>query len=167
MDAFRASDRTVGAIVGVGTLLYLIAAWRIPAFSLGTVPIQSRAFPLGLGALLLVLSGVLVARPGDHVEEDGDEPAAGDRPIRHRTSDPRREVFVLLAGAAVYVAAFLPLGFVLATVLYIIATAWWFAYERPVVTAVVAVALAAGTQVAFAQLLGVRLPSGVLAPLGL
>lgn len=167
MDTFRASDRTVGAIVGVGTVLYLIAAWRIPAFSLGTVPVQSRAFPLGLGAVLLVLSAILVARPGEHVDEDGDDPMVGDRPIRHRTSDPRREVLVLLAGAAVYVAAFVPLGFVLATVLYIIATAWWFAYERPVVAAFVAVALAVGTQVAFAQLLDVRLPSGVLAPLGL
>lgn len=169
MHAFRVSDRTLGTAIGAATFLYLIAAWRIPAFSLGTVPVQSRAFPLGLGSVLLVLSAILVARPGAPAEDqdEHDGPVTGGTSIRHRTADPRREVLVLLAGAAAYVVAFLPLGFVLATVIYVVATAWWFAYERLVVAAVVAVLLAVGTQLAFAQLLSVRLPSGVLAPLGL
>lgn len=167
MESFRASDRTLGVVIGAATIAYLVAAWRIPAFSLGTVPVQSRAFPLGLGAVLLTLSVVLVLRPGTPPVDEDDDARPDDHAIDHRTADSRVEVLVLMAGAAAYIAALVPLGFVLATALYVIATAWWFSYGRPGVAFAVGAGLAVGTQLAFAQLLSVRLPSGILAPLGL
>ncbi|MFA9432504.1 tripartite tricarboxylate transporter TctB family protein [Egicoccus sp. AB-alg2] len=173
MDTFRVTDRTIGLVVGVLATVYLVAAWRITAFSLGNVPVQSRAFPLGLGLALLTMSLVLVTRPSAATaaddDEDGDVPAttpAEARPIPHRTDDDRVEVAVLLLGAVAYVVAFVPLGFVVSTILYVVAMAWWFSQARLWVAFVVASVLAVGGQFAFAELLRVRLPGGLLAPLG-
>jgi putative tricarboxylic transport membrane protein len=177
MDAFRVSDRVLGAVATVGAAIYLAIAWNIPAFALGTVPIQSRTFPIGLGALMLILGlgligkDLVVRTPGNgEGETDTDEPrqgSSGDEIVVARLADPRLEVLALLVGIAAYVVAFVPLGFVLSTVLYLVAMTWWFGFGRPIVAVVVAIGIAAITHVGLVELLGVRLPSGLLAPLGI
>ena len=170
MDAFRIPDRIIGLVIAGGATAYLVGAWRIPPFALGTVPVQSRAFPLGLGALLLVLAAVLVLRPQRSQPAAGDDPEdAGTEPTtaRLRAGGPRVEALVLLGGVAAYVALLVPLGFVVSSVLYTVAMSWWFAFRRPVIATLVAVVVAGGSQVALAELLGARLSSGILAPLGL
>lgn len=170
MDVFRISDRAVGGVVGVLSLGYLAMAWRIPEFALATVPVQSRTFPLGLGGLMLVLSIGLAARPAPRVSEPVDEdqeargaplPPPEGRPLR-RFADARLEIVVLVSTTAAYIVAFELLGFVLATVIYLVAMNWYFGFARPVVSVIAAVAVTVGLHLLLAGLLNVRLPTGPL-----
>lgn len=170
MDAFRVSDRIIGIVVGAAAIGYLAIAVGIPEFALATVPIQSRTFPLGLGALMLILAVVLVARPTESV---GASVAAGDggpdpseQPQR-RFTDPRIEIAMLVASVAVYIAVFEPVGFVIATAVYLLAMNWYFGFKRPVVAVVIALVLTVAIQLLFSQFLGVRLPQGLLTIPGL
>lgn len=179
MDAFRVDDRVIGGVVGLLAVGYLAMAWRIPEFALATVPVQSRAFPLGLGALLLVLAITLVVRPGgarpevvgDAASAEAEAPPSQEASapgvqLQHRSlrrfTDARLEIAVLVVTASAYIAAFELLGFVLATVVYLVAMSWYFGFTRWVVSVVVALAVTGGLYVLLVQLLNVRLPTSPL-----
>ncbi len=183
MESFRFSDRVIGLVLAAGAVAYLIAAWQIPQFALDTVPVQPRVFPLALGALLLLLAVLLAIRPagasqppgaehdaeadGSPEEDAGSSDAGGQARTLGRSSRPRVEVLILVGGTAAYIGLLEPLGFIPATIAFLLAGSWWFRTARLWVAATVAVGVTLAAQLGLGELLGVRLPAGVLAPLGI
>jgi putative tricarboxylic transport membrane protein len=73
---------------------------------------------------------------------------------------------VTLISIVAYIALFVPLGFLLSSVMYVSVMSWYYGYRRPVVIAVVALGSAGLLQVLISEVLGVALPSGPLPGLG-
>ncbi|MDK1476792.1 tripartite tricarboxylate transporter TctB family protein [Streptomyces sp. 549] len=86
--------------------------------------------------------------------------AAG--PALGRLSDTRLDLAVLLGATCLYVALFVPLGFVLATTLFVAGTAWYLGSGRHWVNVLVGGGMALGLYLGMAEGLDVALPTGPL-----
>jgi putative tricarboxylic transport membrane protein len=88
--------------------------------------------------------------------------AAKDQPAFGRLADTRLEVAALVGAICVYVAVFIPLGFVLSTALFVTGTAWYLGYRRHWANVLVGVGIALGLYLAMSEGLDVALPTGPL-----
>ncbi|NJQ00730.1 tripartite tricarboxylate transporter TctB family protein [Streptomyces zingiberis] len=89
--------------------------------------------------------------------------AAPERPTTMgRLADDRLELLALLGAMCLYVALFVPLGFVLSTALYVAGTAWYLGSRRHWVNVLVGAGLALGLYLGMSQGLDVALPTGPL-----
>ncbi|MBD0838328.1 tripartite tricarboxylate transporter TctB family protein [Streptomyces sp. TRM68416] len=84
------------------------------------------------------------------------------RPRFGRLSDPRLEPAVLLLAICLYVALFVPLGFVLSTSLFVVGTAWYLGFAKHWVSATVGVGVSLTLYLAMSEGLEVALPTGPL-----
>ncbi|MGW5880309.1 tripartite tricarboxylate transporter TctB family protein [Nocardiopsis terrae] len=172
-QAFRFSPRTMGAAVGLFAIGYLVLALQMPDYTAVSVPVQPSTLPRWLGVVLLVLAVLLFfqrapvdeAAAADGTSTDGtstDADPAQDAARLGRLADPRLEIGLFVGALVAYVALFEPLGFVLATALYLGSMTWYLGYRRHLVTATVALGLPFALYAAMTWGLGVVLPSGPL-----
>lgn len=174
MHSFRFSQRKVAVAIAVLAVAYTVEAFRIPDFAAVEVPVESGTLPRGLGVVLLVLAVALffqrpaAAQDEGAQDEGGEAPAAPDTaPVTSartlgRLADVRLELAVLVGSVCLYVAAFVPLGFLLATALYVFAVAWYLGFNRPWANAVTSVGVATSLYFVTSEVLDVALPAGPL-----
>lgn len=146
------------------TLLAFAVAWTVGAFWLipdgfGGGPISPRGFPVGLGVLLTLLSLALLAGTfgkGDRGEE--------------RTAvlfSDRVSEFWAIATTFIFLFAYMAglylFGFVIATVVVLVATLFFLLrYRSPLVLAGVPLVLTFGIWLLMGKFMGVYLPHGTL-----
>ncbi|WP_306367741.1 tripartite tricarboxylate transporter TctB family protein [Nocardiopsis sp. CC223A] len=186
--AFRFSPRTLGVVIALFAIGYLVLAFQMPDYTAVQVPVQPATLPRWLGAVLLVLAVLLFfQRPqadgepeaapvaeaaesasGKSTDADADtdadpsaDTAKGEARLG-RFEDTRLEIGLFVAALAAYAALFEFLGFILATALYLGSMTWYLGYRRHLVNAVVAIALPFALYAGMTWGLDVALPTGLL-----
>ncbi len=153
------ADRIIFACMLVLAGVYFWATAQIPSLDLGD-PLGPKAFPQLLGVGLLISAGMLLA-------EIIKKKKAVPQPRAAETADPAQRphywVVVAVAGwTALYVLVFEPLGYVLATTIYLLALTAFFNRGRWLMNVLTCVLFSAGSYYAFSELLGVTLARGIL-----
>jgi putative tricarboxylic transport membrane protein len=147
----------IGVIAGAA--IYLRAALNLPQLSIGD-PLGPQMFP-SLIAIGLVLSGGLLLI--EVLRKKASAVPADDVPQRHSS----RHEYLLLAGMVVwtvaYYAAFEPVGYIAATLIYLFGLLSVFQRGRWVLNLIYAGAFTAAVYFVFGHLLHVVLPAGILA----
>lgn len=156
----RWSDR-FGARVAAGVLLLggavvLFEAIGIAADS-GAGPQQSGFFPLIVG-IGLVFFGLAF---GIRTTLRPDEAMLARAAEEHRNTH-WRTLWIVIAGLLVYAFLLDPLGYIIATTLFLAATVWVVGRRTVVRDILIAVLFATAVYFSFTELLGVRLPAGLL-----
>lgn len=147
-------DKFLAIAAAVGACVYLYADYQIPPTELGD-PLGPRAFPALIGILLLVSAGLLALENRHRAPEPEDDVAA----VRHNH-------YPVLAGMLIwtmcYYAVFEPVGYIIATVIYLFGLLCYFNTGRHRTNVSVAVGFTAVAYGVFSQFLGVQLPHGPL-----
>ncbi|KPQ28563.1 MULTISPECIES: tripartite tricarboxylate transporter TctB family protein [unclassified Halomonas] len=141
-----AADRVMGiALIGLAAFIAVQAAQMEMPFS--SEPVGPKAFPLGLSILLILLSLVLIFRPGDN----------GSWP--HKALALRLILVLVLLLA--YAVLFTQLGFIASSLLVITALARLFdaTWGKALITGIV---MSIVGYFLFTAALGISLPSGYL-----
>jgi len=149
------ADRVIFVCVIVFAGLYLWATAQIPSLEIGD-PLGPKAFPRLLGIGLLIAAGMLLLemRRGSPdaqalSEDDGD----------------RRHYLVIAAVVGwtfLYFIVFEPVGYMLATMVYLLGLMAYFYRGRWKPNVLTAVLFSVGSYLLFTRLLGVNLARGVL-----
>lgn len=87
MTPFGFSNRALAVVVALFAIGYLVLAFRMPEFTAVEVPVQPSTLPRWLGAVLLVLAGVLFFQRGAPGEDGERVPAAGSAGTAAGTGD--------------------------------------------------------------------------------
>lgn len=147
-------------IIFVCTLLlagvYFWATSQIPSLELGD-PLGPKAFPRMLGVGLLIGAAMLLAEilRGRNKPQTAD---AGPQRLEHH-----HWVVVAVAGwTALYVASFDFLGYMLATVVYLLVLTSYFNKGRHLMNVLTCVLFVAISYIMFTKVLGVNLARGIL-----
>ena len=152
-------------LLGTGTA---VAAWGVfalwKAFEIDQPtafrPMGPRVFPVAISVGLIVVGVAFVVQ----VWRRGDEYLQTHVETELETTEPRQAAAVLAVLIA-YAAAFRPVGYVVATALFLPAVAWILGSRQLLRDAVVAIAIAIGAFMVFTHLLNIDLPTGVLGDL--
>lgn len=149
-------------IIFVCTLLlagvYFWATAQIPSLELGD-PLGPKAFPRMLGIGLLIAAAMLLAE----MVRDWRREKSTATPGAAWTWEPHQWVVVSVAAwTAGYVLVFEPLGYMLATAIYLLALMAYFNPGRWLMNVLTAVLFAVLSYFAFTQLLGVSLARGII-----
>jgi putative tricarboxylic transport membrane protein len=149
------TDRIIFACTLVLAGLYFWATAQIPSLELGD-PLGPKAFPRMLGVGLLIGAGMLLA-----------EIRRGRRNGPPQQSvwswDPGNWVVIAVAAwTAAYVASFEYLGYLLATLVYLLVLTGYFNRGRHLMNGLTCVLFVAGSYLMFTKLLGVNLARGLL-----
>ncbi len=148
-------------IIFVCTLLlagvYFWATAQIPSLELGD-PLGPKAFPRMLGAGLLIAAVMLLLEIlRNRKKEKTAPPAAAVR------WEPHQWVVPAVAGwTALYVLMFEPLGYMLATAIYLLALTAYFNRGRWLMNVLTSVLFAVVSYFSFTMILGVTLARGIL-----
>lgn len=152
------SDAVTGVVVLAFAAFYLVASLAIPPSSFTNAAVGPRAMPIAIGAAMSIAAVALIVRglrgpvEGGEIAQEGMPP---QNPIR----------FAVVVGLLVaYILLFLPLGYVLSTFLFILATTMYLDRAHPVRNMVYALVFSLVVYYVFTGLLGVALPQG---PLGI
>jgi len=150
------TDRVILVCTVLIAAVYLYATTLIPSLEIGD-PLGPKAFPRLLGVGLLLAAGML-----------GMELWA-----KHKTNEPQppvsqifdpgtvKMVACVVVWTAGYYAAFDPLGFIVATTIYLFGMMAWFNRGKWVANVLTSSLFSIGTYVLFVKL-DVSLPKGVL-----
>lgn len=150
------ADRIIFVCIVVLAGVYFYATAQIPALEIGD-PLGPKAFPRLLGVGLLIAAVMLVMEmrrgsPGRAALADDDD---GDK-----------RYYFVIAGVIGWTFAFFlvfePLGYLLATMVYLLGLMSYFYPGKWKPSVFTAVLFAAGSYFMFTRLLGVNLPRGVL-----
>jgi putative tricarboxylic transport membrane protein len=150
------TDRVIFACTILIAVVYLYATTLIPSLEIGD-PLGPKAFPRLLGICLLIAAGLFALEMWRDHKAKVPPPAEGELA-------PWRHIGVILAVAVwtgLYYVAFEPLGYVVATSVYLIALTAWF-HRGKWVSNVVTSLLFAGLSYWMFVKLDVRLPTGIL-----
>ncbi len=148
-------------IIFVCTLLlagvYFWATAQIPSLELGD-PLGPKAFPRMLGIGLLIAAGMLLLEIlRNRKAEQSAPPAAAAR------WEPHDWVVPAVAGwTALYVLVFEPLGYMLATSIYLLALTAYFNRGRWLMNVLTSVLFSVCSYLAFTMILGVTLARGII-----
>ena len=176
------ADVAAGGVTLAFGIVFTVAALRIPASTFANSVVQPRHLPIAIGVGLvlcgvaLVVKGLLVGRLQDvdrlPVGSDDLPPATpvgdavGDvadelEPISEPVEKPLHLVVVaaLLAG---YLVAFEPLGFLVATALFLLVGGSYLEPRRITRNVIYALVLSVAIYLLFEVLLGIVLPPGIL-----
>lgn len=151
------TDRIIFALILVLAAVYFYATAQIPTLEIGD-PLGPKAFPRLLGIGLLITAALLFMemwRARKNQPRNDATPQNGDR--RH----------LLIVGAVavwtgLYFAAFEPLGYVLSTIIYLLALTAYFHRGKWVTNVLTSVLYGVLSYLLFSTALGVTLPKGVL-----
>lgn len=147
-------DLIIACATAVLGAAYLMATWSLQTVPIGD-PLGPRAYPAMIGIGLLIAAAMIfleTRRTARAPVEDAEPP-----PLL-----PSRKVLAAIAGTLLFVLLFEPLGFPLASSLYLFAMMTAFHPGRHVVNAAVAIGFTLAAYLLFQLLLGVFLPSGLL-----
>lgn len=150
------TDRVIFACTIVIAAVYLYATTLIPTLEIGD-PLGPKAFPRLLGGFLLIAAGLLFLEMWRDRKAKVAPPPEGElAPWRHAGM-----IAVITVWTGVYYAAFEPLGYIVATAIYLLALMAKF--NRGKWTAnVLTSMLFAGLSYWMFVALDVRLPTGIL-----
>ncbi len=165
------ADVLSGLVVALGGLVLFLAALRIEEPPGGSPGIGPSTLPTAL-SVLLVLSGAALAllglrrRPTLGIEGDvmrhGDAEAVDELVHPDEPAVPLRRLLVVIGMLVGYALIFIPLGYLLSTVLYLGVMVTLIDRERWKRNLVFAVVFAVVVYFGFTELLNVSLPAGVL-----
>ncbi|MGE5674851.1 MAG: tripartite tricarboxylate transporter TctB family protein [Mycobacterium leprae] len=96
-------------------IIYMVGAWRLPRFALGTTVVDSYVFPLIIGAFLLAMSVI-------YFFVAGRSPKSADKPFWEGVDV--KVVVKLVAVSVVYALTLGFLGFIIATTLFLAVAMW-------------------------------------------
>jgi putative tricarboxylic transport membrane protein len=150
------TDRVILVCTVIIALVYLYATTLIPTLDIGD-PLGPKAFPRLLGIILLIAAGLLFL-------EIVKDRKAGVKPPPEGELAQWRYAGVIAGVAAwtcLYYAVFEKLGYVLATITYLLALMAWF-HRGKWVANVLSAVLFAGLSYWMFVALDVRLPRGIL-----
>ena len=150
------TDRVIFVCTIIIAAVYLYATTLIPSLEIGD-PLGPKAFPRLLGIFLLIAAGLLF------LEMLKDRKAKVAPPPEGELA-PWRYVGLILAitvWTGCYYAAFEPLGYIVATAVYLLALMAWF-HRGKWVANVLTAALFSGLSYWMFVTLDVRLPTGIL-----
>ena len=148
------SNRVLGVLIALLSLLYLVAAYRIPTFPIPR-PIDSDAFPKMLGFVMLALSvWLFFERP--HVDASDPQRTFGEQLRRWLP------VMVTAGAIALYAGTLQWLGFVPGSFLLVAGLTWFYGYRRHAVNAIVALAVPLVLYLVMTRLMTIHLPRGLL-----
>jgi putative tricarboxylic transport membrane protein len=159
-----------GLVIGAVALVYLWQATQLPQGAATFGGVGPRAFPLLIGSVLLVVTGVLVLTSVFQLRKDKpatESPGGAQQPAP--MVDRYRHVIMLLVTIA-YLAILEPLGFLIATAIYLplglLAVDGTQRYRgvRALVPLAFGVVTATVVYLGFDWGLSVTLPEGVFAP---
>ena len=176
------ADVAAGAVTLAFGIFFTVAALQIPASTFANSVVQPRHLPIAIGVglvlcgLALAVKGLLVGRlrDVDRLPVGSDDPppatpvadALGDvadelESIPEPVENPRHLIVVaaLLVG---YLVAFEPLGFLVATTLFLLVGGSYLEPRRIVRNVIYALALSVAIFLLFEVLLGIVLPPGIL-----
>ncbi len=148
-------------IIFVCTLLlagvYFWATAQIPSLELGD-PLGPKAFPRMLGAGLLIAAVMLLLEIlRNRKQEKAAPPAAAVRWESHQWVVP-----AVAGWTALYVLVFEPLGYMLATAIYLLALTAYFNRGRWLMNVLTSVLFAVISYFSFTMILGVTLARGII-----
>jgi putative tricarboxylic transport membrane protein len=150
------TDRVIFVCTILAAAIYLYATTLIPSLEIGD-PLGPKAFPRLLGIFLLIAAGLLFA------EIWKDRKVAPPVPETREPSDHRhvRVLAGVVAWTALYYVLFERAGYVVCTVVYLLALMAWFNRGKWIANVLTAVLFSALSYVMFLKL-DVRLPQGIL-----
>ncbi|MCC7082766.1 MAG: tripartite tricarboxylate transporter TctB family protein [Burkholderiales bacterium] len=151
------ADRVILACTVILTLVYMYATTQIPVLEIGD-PLGPKAFPWLLGIAMLVACGFLGAEIWRARQKD-DDTLAGEEPQFDRKVVPVLLAIVIWSGC--YFLAFEKLGYIVATVIYLLPMMAWFNRGKWIANIASALLFASLTYFLFVEL-EVRLPQGIL-----
>lgn len=163
--AVRALPRARQQLLGVGaaiTVLGAIVLWR--TFSIrqpnGYTVVGPRVVPMTVAGGLIVLGLAFVIHVALGRETELEAQLATERATGSALTP------ALLIGLLVTYSALLrPVGYVVATVVFLPIAAWLLASRKPVRDIVVGLVMSVGVYLVFRRVLGIQLPAGVLGDL--
>jgi len=150
------TDRVILGVTVIIAVAYLYATTLIPSLEIGD-PLGPKAFPRLLGVGLLIAAAMLGMEIwAKHKANTPDVPASA-------MFDPViiRILVCVVAWTAGYYALFDPLGFIVATTLYLLGLMAWFNRGKWIANVLTSTLFSVGTYVLFVKL-DVSLPKGVL-----
>ena len=149
------TDRVIFVCTIVIAAVYLYATTLIPSLEIGD-PLGPKAFPRLLGAALLISAGLLFI---EMWKDRGARPAGGE------SSQWVPGIVLVIAGVAVWTAGyylvFQPLGYIIATTVYLLGLMAWFNRDKWVANVFSAVLFSVLSYLMFVKL-DVNLPTGFL-----
>jgi len=150
------TDRIIFAGILVLTGVYFWATSQIPTLEIGD-PLGPKAFPRLLGVGLLIAAAMLLA---EMIKERKNAPPPSAKEP-HDTSS-----YKIVAGVAavtgIYFFLFEPLGYAVATSLFLVVMTSYFNKGKLWTNLLTSVIYGFASYYAFTKLLGVNLPSGIL-----
>jgi putative tricarboxylic transport membrane protein len=151
------ADRVIFVCIVVLAAVYFYATAQIPSLEIGD-PLGPKAFPRLLGVALLVTGGILL------MEMLGARADKSQETARSATVD--RGVIMVIAAVAVWTAVYFvlfePLGYVIASTIYLIALTLYFNPGRWVMNVTTSALFTIISYLMFSKLLGVTLAKGIL-----
>lgn len=150
------TDRVIFACTIVIGVVYLYATTLIPSLEIGD-PLGPKAFPRLLGVFLFIAAGLLFLEILRDRKAQVPPPAGGElAPWRYVGM-----IAVIAVWTGIYYAAFEPLGYIVATAVYLLALMARFNRGKWIANVVTSV-LFAGLSYWMFVALDVRLPTGIL-----
>jgi putative tricarboxylic transport membrane protein len=137
--------------------IYLYAASLFPVMK-SQDPMGPRVFPVLLGVLLLVGSVLLfleTVRTRAQINKEEKVPQEG-------AAKPERVLWAVVAWTVIFLFAFEPLGYVVATTVYIFPLTIYFNAKKWWTNTITSLLFPIGVYVLFVKFLGVMLPKGVI-----
>jgi putative tricarboxylic transport membrane protein len=146
------------AVIGLGGVVLLGTTWIAQAG--GYSAVGPTAFPLAVGIALVALGGLFLVRTTLRPDSGLAERVAAEERATHWPTP-------ILLGATLigYAVALGTLGYILATAVFVPLGARIMASDHLRRDVIVGIALAIIVYVGFTQVLGVRLPAGLLEPI--
>lgn len=151
------ADRIIFACTLLLAGVYFWATAQIPSLELGD-PLGPKAFPRMLGAGMLIAAFMLLLEIlRNRKKEMAAPPAAAVRWERHQWVVP-----AVAGWTALYVLVFEPLGYMLATAIYLLALTAYFNRGRWLMNVLTSVLFSVGSYFSFTLILGVTLARGII-----
>ncbi len=152
------TDRIILACTLLLAGVYFWATAQIPSLELGD-PLGPKAFPRMLMAGLLIAAVMLLL---EILRDSARQKSEGSSAAKWRWEPHQWVVVGITAWTALYVVAFEPLGYMLATVIYLLGMMTYFNRGRWLMNGLTAVLFVMISYFAFTKLLGVTLARGII-----
>ena len=153
------TDRIIFVCILVLAGVYFWATRQIPTLEIGD-PLGPKAFPHLLTVGLLISAVMLLLEMIKAKKEPAEEKPA------ESTETPEKSTVKIVAGSvvatAIYFALFEPLGYAIATSLFLLVTTMYFNKGKTLMNVLTAVLYSFISYYVFSTLLGVNLPRGIL-----
>lgn len=155
------ADRIILGCTLVLAGVYFWATAQIPSLELGD-PLGPKAFPRMLGVGLLLGAAMLLVEIMRNTAKARLSAEQGIKSTEPKWDRHHWLVVAIAVWTAIYIVIFEPLGFIISTMVYLLALTAYFNRGRWLMNVLTSVLFAAISYFMFTKLLGVNLPPGVL-----